>query len=77
MKVMEQCPDLFDFEEIKRNLIANNWDVNQVIALHKAKNLVELQLINCSNPSNTHVLQLSKTEFGMAIIQHLVAVQPI
>jgi hypothetical protein len=34
---------------IKKELIKHNWNVQAVIQGQKAKNLIELMLINCDN----------------------------
>ena len=77
MKVVEQCPDIMDFDQIRIDLIANNWNVQAVIEQYKTRNVYELLLINCANPQNKHTLSLHKTVAGMSIIEHLVAVQPL
>ena len=46
---MQECVDLFDFEQIKKELIKNNWNAQAVIQNQKQKNLIELLLINCDN----------------------------
>lgn len=56
MKIIEQCPDLYDFDQIRKDLIANNWNEQAIIAQHKAKDLYELLLINCTSPQNKHGL---------------------
>ena len=57
MKVIQQCEELTDFEEIKKRLIANNWNPDAVIAQERSKNLILLTLINCANQSEQISLQ--------------------
>ena len=57
---MERCDDLFDFDVIKRMLMAANWDVARVVQQHKdAKvqaNMVEMVLVDCADPNSKQPL---------------------
>ena len=67
--IMEQLPDS-NYEDIKNSLIANNWDKNKVIQTFKENNVQNFAMINCSDPSESISIQVSKapeTE-GMQII---------
>ena len=55
-EVIQQCEDLNDFEQIKAMLIANNWNVKAVVDSEKAKNVIQILMINCSKQTEKILL---------------------
>ena len=79
MQVAQACPDLYDFDQIKKSLIANNWNVEKVIQIEKQRNQIDLILKNCTNQNDQFFMLLPKNSgvTGMAIIEHIVRNKPI
>lgn len=59
-------------------LIAVNWDENQIIQQRKSKNVIEICMINCSNPQEKIGLSFQKDKgFGTSIIEQLIQLKPL
>ena len=64
---------------MKRELVKANWNVQTVINNEKAKNVIEICLVNCANTSESFSVSFNKSEAptGMNLIQQLVALKPL
>ena len=71
MQVMQQCPDILDFENIKNQLIVSNWNVAAVIQYYQASKNLHILLCNCANIGNTFNYVIKKDDSAMDIINHL------
>lgn len=44
MQVIQECPEILDFDLIRKKLIETNWNVNEVIKGFKDQNSVKIRL---------------------------------
>ena len=77
MQVMQECPDVFDFDEIRQKLIRANWNVQQVVSDYKAKNMIRLTLIDIEDLGVNIDMAFPRDSQGMDIISFLQASKPL
>lgn len=77
MNVMQECPDVFDFNEIRLKLIRTNWNVQQVIQDYKSKNMIKLTLVDIEDLGVSIDMTFSRDGSGMDIISFLQASRPL